>query len=95
MANIKSSIKSAKKDLERRARNLQVKSTVRGAVRQTRAACETADLAGAAEKLHSASSLLDRAVSKGVIHRNTAARRKSRLAKLLARTAAAKDTEVS
>lgn len=84
MANIKSAIKSAKKDRIRQARNLQVKSTVRGAVRQVRTACEADNLAAAAEHLRSASRLLDKAVSKGVLHRNTASRRKSRLAKLVA-----------
>ncbi len=89
MANIKSAIKSAKKDRIRQARNLQVKSTVRGAVRQVRTACEADNLAAAAENLRSASRLLDKAVTKGVLHRNTASRRKSRLAKLVNKTAAA------
>lgn len=93
MANIKAAMKSAKKDLVRRARNIEVKSTVRGAVRQARVACEADDLTAAAAKLQAANRLLDRAVSKGVIHRNTAARRKSRLAKLLASKQAEQQTE--
>jgi small subunit ribosomal protein S20 len=50
-------------------------------------------LTAAAAKLQAANRLLDRAVSKGVIHRNTAARRKSRLAKLLASKQTEQQTE--
>lgn len=95
MANIKSSIKSAQKDQLRHARNLQVRSTVRGAVRQVRSSVAAGDTATAASNLRTANQLLDKAVTKGVLHRNTAARRKSRLAKLLAKEQAAKETKGS
>lgn len=85
LANNKSAIKRARQAEQRRARNLRVKSTARGAVREVRASAARGDATGAADLLRRAASLLDRAVSKGVLHRNTAARRKSRLAKLIAK----------
>ena len=79
-------IKSAKKDLRKsRAaaiRNRAQRSTLRTAVKKARTAA-----AADTDRL-SAVSLLDRAARKGLIHRNTAARQKSRLAKLAAKAAA-------
>jgi small subunit ribosomal protein S20 len=71
-------MKRMRQDKKRRARNQAVKSAVRGSVRK-------ADSAGSAEEagelLKQASSVIDRAAKKGVIHWRTAARKKSRLAK--------------
>lgn len=81
MPNIKSSVRSVKTDAERRAANAPVKSGVRNAARKVEALAAGADKAVAAEALVNASSLLDKAARKGVIHKNAAARKKSRLAK--------------
>ena len=93
LANTKSAVKRARQAEERRQRNVHVKSTVKGAVRDARVAATVA-AENAQEKLRRASSMLDRAVSKGVMHRNTAARRKSRLSRLLAKSKE-QDTEES
>ncbi|MDO4178492.1 MAG: 30S ribosomal protein S20 [Phascolarctobacterium sp.] len=81
MPNIKSSIRSVKTDAERRAANGPVKAGVRNAGRKVEALAKAADKAVAAEALVNASSLLDKAARKGVISKNAAARKKSRLAK--------------
>lgn len=84
LARIKSSIKDAKRSELRAARNLHVRSTTRGAVRRVRQSCATGNVPQAEEQLRDAIRLLDKAAGKGVIHPNAAARRKSRLAHLLA-----------
>ncbi len=81
MANIKSQIKRVKTNEKRRQRNKSVKSAVRTAVRKLREAAETGDAEQAAELQRAASKALDKAASKGVIHRNQAANRKSAMAK--------------
>ena len=81
MPNIKSSIRSVKTDAERRAKNGPVKAALRGASRKVVALTEAGAKEEAAEKLVVASSLIDAAARKGVIHKNAAARKKSRLAK--------------
>ncbi len=83
MARIKSSIKDAKRSSIRAARNLHIRSTARGAVRKVRQACATGNVPQAEEQLLTAIRLLDKAAGKGIIHRNAAARRKSRLSHLL------------
>ena len=85
MANIKSQIKRNKQNEVRRLRNKgvrsELKTRVKNAVKAAEAGAEdTTALAQLAQKR------LDMAASKGVIHKNTAARKKSRLAKQLART---------
>ena len=81
MANIKSQIKRIRTNEKRRQRNLAVKSELKTLVRRTREAVEAGDKAAAIEALRIASRKLDKAVSKGVIHRNQAANRKSKLAR--------------
>ena len=81
MPNIKSSIRSVKTDAERRAKNAPVKAAVRNASRKVVALTETAAKEDAQATLAVASGLLDKAASKGIIHKNAAARKKSRLAK--------------
>jgi small subunit ribosomal protein S20 len=81
VANIKSQIKRVKTNEKRRQRNKSVKSAVRTAVRKFREAAETGDAEQAAELQRAASKALDKAASKGVIHRNQAANRKSAMAK--------------
>ena len=81
MANIKSQIKRIRTNEKRRQRNLAIKSELKTLVRKTREAVEAGDKEAAIEALRVASRKLDKAVSKGVIHRNQAANRKSKLAR--------------
>ncbi|MBN9612559.1 MAG: 30S ribosomal protein S20 [Actinobacteria bacterium] len=80
MANIKSQLKRIKTNAKATERNKAYKSELRTVVRQTRAAIAAGDKALAEQKLQHASKKLDKAVSKGVIHKNQAANRKSKLA---------------
>ncbi len=83
MANIKSAIKQARQSERRRQRNRIVRSTVRSSTKLARTALgETAATARAA--VGEAIRELDKAVTKGALHRNTAARKKSALARRLA-----------
>ena len=79
MANIKSQIKRIRTNEERRVRNKSVKTSLHTAVRKARRAAEAGDAAAATELARAAGRQLDKAVSKGVIHRNQAANRKSAL----------------
>lgn len=81
MARIKSAIKRHKQSLKRRARNRHVRSTVRSAVKNVHAEITEGTGGKSAELLKAAASVLARAGSKGVMHRKTASRRISRLAK--------------
>lgn len=81
MANIKSQIKRIRTNEKRRLRNQSVKSELKTLVRKTREAVEAGDKELAIESLKTTSRKLDKAVSKGVIHKNQAANRKSKLAK--------------
>ena len=80
MANIKSQIKRIGQNERRRVRNKAVKSELKTAVRRFREAADTGDATTASTALRSASKLLDKAASKGVIHKNQAANRKSAMA---------------
>ena len=81
MANIKSQIKRIATNEKARLRNKAVKSELRTHVRRVREAIAGGDKEAAATALATASRKLDKAVSKGVIHRNQAANKKSSLAK--------------
>ena len=81
MANIKSQIKRIGTNEKARLRNKDVKSSLKTAVRRFREAADAGETEKAATLLRSASRQLDKAVSKGVIHANQAANRKSALAK--------------
>ncbi len=83
MANIKSQQKRILTNERRRLRNKSVKSSLHTAVRGFREALEAGDKEKAGELLASTSRKLDKAASKGVIHKNQAANRKSALAKAL------------
>lgn len=80
MANIKSQIKRIKTNQKATDRNRAYKSELRTVVRQAREAIAGGDKAVAEQKVQLASKKLDKAVSKGVIHKNQAANRKSKLA---------------
>ena len=81
MANIKSQIKRVKTNEKRRQRNKSVRSEVRTAVRKFREAVEAGNTEDAATLQRAAAKALDKAASKGVIHKNQAANRKSAMAK--------------
>ncbi len=81
MANIKSQIKRIKTNEKARQRNQSVKSSLKTAIRKTREAVEAGDTEKAEQLARAASRALDKAVSKGVIHANQAANKKSALAK--------------
>ena len=88
MANIKSQIKRNKQNEKARVRNKTVRSELRTRTKNAVAAAETgAENAAEAERL--AMKRIDKAATKGVIHKNAAARRKSRLAKRVAAASAA------
>ncbi len=83
MANIKSQIKRIGTNEKARLRNKSVKSSLKTAVRRFRDAADSGDTATAQTQLRLASRELDKAVSKGVIHANQAANRKSAMARRL------------
>ena len=80
MANIKSSKKRAKQAVVRNLRNNSQRSQMRTAVKKVLKALDANDAAGAQEEFNSAQPLLDRFSARGLIHKNKAARHKSRLA---------------
>lgn len=83
MANIKSQIKRNKQNEKARLRNRTVRSEIHTRTKAAVAAAETGE--DTADKLQAAIRRIDSAVSKGVLHKNTAARKKSRLVKRLRR----------
>ena len=80
MANIKSQIKRIGTNEKARLRNKSVRSSLKTSVRRFRAAAESGNLETAQVALKTASRELDKAVSKGVIHANQAANKKSAMA---------------
>jgi small subunit ribosomal protein S20 len=81
VANIKSQLKRIRTNEKARLRNKSIKSSLKTAVRRFREAAAAGDKDRAQSELVTASRALDKAVSKGVIHRNQAANRKSAMAK--------------
>lgn len=84
MANIKSAIKRNRQNEKRRLRNRIYRGRARSFVKKARTNIEEGDLEAAREATIQAMSALDKAAEKGIIHKNNAARRKSRLMKRLA-----------
>jgi small subunit ribosomal protein S20 len=80
VANIKSQIKRIRTNEQARLRNKAVKSELKTVVRRFREAADAGDVETATESLKVASQKLDKAVSRGVIHANQAANRKSAMA---------------
>jgi small subunit ribosomal protein S20 len=89
LANTASAEKRNRQAQKRRARNVQVRTGVKSAVKKVREAVEKGDAAAAREALLAAERAIGKAGSKGVLHRNAASRRISRLAKSVAKTGAA------
>ena len=85
MANIKSQIKRIQTNAKRTERNKAYKSELRTWIRKFREAADSGDVDATKEALRVASIKLDKAASKGVIHKNQAANKKSAMAKKAAR----------
>lgn len=81
--------KAARQSVKRRQRNLSVLRTTRTALGGARRAIADGDAEASETAVRQAMSILDKAVKKGVLHKNNASRRKSRLAALLNRTQSA------
>lgn len=81
MPNIKSSERSVKTDAERRLRNFSTRSIIKTSTRKVNEAVVAGDTDKAKDLLIKASSVIDKAAAKGVVHKNAAARKKSRLAR--------------
>ncbi len=81
MANHKSAEKRVRQNAKRKDINRNNRSKLRTSIKKLRTAVAGHDKAGSAELLNPTISLIDKAVNKGIIHRNTAARHKSRLTK--------------
>lgn len=88
MANTASAEKRNRQAQKRRQANLHVRSGVKGTVRKVREALAQGNAALAKEALHQASRAIDKAASKGVLHRNAAARKIARLSRAVALAAA-------
>lgn len=88
MANIKSAIKRNKQNEKKRLRNRVVRGTARTFVQKARMVIDGKKEGDVAEVMKNAVSALDKAAEKGVIHKNNAARRKSRLMKRMNAAAA-------
>ncbi len=90
MGQLKSGIKRHKQSLKKRIRNRHIRSTVKTAVKEVHTAIDEHALEKADEALASAVSAIQRAGSKGVLHRKTVARKVARLSKAVHKAAAAK-----
>jgi small subunit ribosomal protein S20 len=85
VASHASAVKAHRQSLKRREQNRQFRARLRSALRKTRAAVAAGNSSDARQALRETASLIDRMVSKGIIHRNAGARYKSRLVKGLGR----------
>lgn len=83
MANIKSQIKRIRTNEKARQRNVSAKSTVRTAIKKVKLAVEAKDLEKAEGLLVEAFRLIDKSVSDGIQHANTAARQKGEIQRLV------------
>jgi small subunit ribosomal protein S20 len=84
VANIKSQIKRNRQNERRRVRNKAVRTRLKSEAKKVRSMAGGEDAAAATEQLRSTTRLLDKAASSGAIHKRTAARRKSKLARRIA-----------
>lgn len=89
MANHKSAQKRVRQTIKRNARNRSVRSALRTAIKKYRELLESNDLEAASAQFPQIQKEIDKAVTKGILHANTAARKKSRLAAALKRAQAA------
>ena len=87
MANIKSAKKRIRTSEKKAAANKAVKSGVKTSIKKVHAAVEAGDKTAASEALKKATSSIERAASKGVLHKNNAANKVSKLAKSVSKMA--------
>ena len=85
----KSALKANRQNVKRREHNRQMRSKLRTALKSIRASLDEKDLDGARSALNTTISLVDKMAGKGIIHRNTAGRYKSRLASRVAKKSSA------
>ena len=88
MANIKSQIKRNRQNEKAHERNKAVRTSLKTSTKKVHTAVATGDAEAATARVREASRAYDKAASKGMVHKRTAARHKSRLAKAANRTAA-------
>jgi small subunit ribosomal protein S20 len=89
VASHDSALKAHRQNIERRERNRQMRTRLRRALRDIRSAIDTGDAASVKDALRTTISLVDKMAGKGLIHRNTAGRYKSRLATRISKKSAA------
>ena len=85
----KSALKANRQNVKRREHNRQLRSKLRSALKAIRASLDDNDLDGAKSALNKTVSIVDKMATKGIIHRNTAGRYKSRLSARLTKSASA------
>ena len=83
----KSALKANRQNIQRREHNRQMRSRLRTALKAIRAALDSNDVDGAKRALSATVSIVDKMATKGIIHRNTAGRYKSRLSARMAKSA--------
>ena len=83
----KSALKANRQNIKRREHNRQMRSRLRTALKAIRASLDSNDLDGAKSALNTTVSIVDKMATKGIIHRNTAGRYKSRLSARMAKSA--------
>ena len=83
----KSALKANRQNIKRREHNRQLRSKLRTALKSIRASLDAKDLPGAKAALSATVSIVDKMATKGIIHRNTAGRYKSRLSARVVKTA--------
>ena len=83
----KSALKANRQNVKRREQNRQMRSKLRSALKSIRAMLDKKDVTGAKTALSRTVSIVDKMATKGIIHRNTAARYKSRLSSRLTKSA--------
>jgi small subunit ribosomal protein S20 len=84
----KSALKANRQNIARREHNRQMRSKLRTALKGIRASLDAKDLSGAKSALNKTVSIVDKMATKGIVHRNTAGRYKSRLSAGLAKASA-------
>jgi small subunit ribosomal protein S20 len=89
VASHASALKAHRQSLKRREQNREFRSKLRTALKSIRSAIDKKDVAAAGQELNKTVSLIDKLASKGIIHRNAAARYKSRISTRLAKIRAA------
>ena len=88
MASHESALKAHRQNVKRREHNRQLRTRLRGALRDIRAAIDSGDTKNVKDALRATISMVDKMAAKGLIHRNTAGRYKSRLASRVAKRSA-------